>query len=533
MNRTWDGKLTIGRFCFSGVLVCILAGCNFPGDGRDASTPSVSASDLSTSQTTPPATVTSSAPPASTQATSSSQGSTSGVSTSTVLNPNSVDVGSSTTVAPSSTPSSGSAAPSSNSGSFTTVSANSTAQRPSYNTGNGFFVLNGKLYDANGNEFRIRGVNRNHWDNGSAPGIANSGANTVRWGIDFTRAPSDNINLLLTQSIQDHEVPIAGNWAATCDSDVPSLQAIVAIWVAQAAQWTTLNDALIVNVANEWGPSGSTVWRDTYISAIASLRGAGYTGPILIDSGGCGQDDSDLVQYSQAVFNSDPERNVIFSEHLYGNTNDYSASIQSVAKGNPTVITLNSNSATHPLVPSYNGTGNSWSGISAYQISGVLGMTQLNGTQPAPTNVGGTPGAWTITLSVDSTNWPDYTGGGTVLDYTGNYALKIGRLAQLSQTTGAVYLVGEFGPGKNIGPSPTMVTPAEIITAAEANGIGWLPWAWDSNNLANCQADNNSFSMTYNCGIYTQASDLTDYGVDVVLNPTYGLKTLATPASSL
>ena len=34
------------------------------------------------------------------------------------------------------------------------------ATRPSYNTGTGFFVLNGKLYDANGKEVRIlkRGV---------------------------------------------------------------------------------------------------------------------------------------------------------------------------------------------------------------------------------------------------------------------------------------------------------------------------------------------------------------------------------------
>ncbi len=534
MMRTWDGNLAIGRFCFSGVLLCILAGCNFPGDGRDTSLQSVSASDQSAS-------VVSSAPATSSQPSTKSQGSTSVVSTSTVLNPNSVATGSSTpaassspTATASSTASSGStAATSSNSGSVTTVSANSTAQRPAYNTGNGFFVLNGKLYDANGNEFRIRGVNRTHWDSNSAQGIANSGANTVRWGIDFTRDASDNVSLIQTQSIQNHEVAIPGNWGGTCASDTASIQAIVATWVAQAPQWTTLNSSLIINVANEWGPPGSTVWRDTYISAIASLRSAGYTGPILIDSGGCGQDDSDLVQYSQAVFNSDPERNVIFSEHLYGDTNDFSAPIQSIAKGNPTVITLNSNSPTHPLVPWYSGTGNTYSGINAYQLSGVQGMTQINGMQPAPTNVGGSPGAWTITLSVDSTNWPDYTGGGTVVDYNGNYQLKIGRLDALSKTTGAVYIVGEFGPGRNIGPSPTMVTPAEIITSAEAHGIGWLPWAWDNNNLAGCQSDNNWFSMTINCGVYTQPSDLTIYGANVVLNPTYGLTALAKYATSL
>ncbi len=270
------------------------------------------------------------------------------------------------------------------------------------------------------------------------------------------------------------------------------------------------------------------MWRDSYISAVAALRQAGYSGPILIDSGGCGQDDADLLQYSGAVFDSDPQRNLIFAIHLYGTANDHSASIQSIRKGNPTVITLASNAPTHPFAPGFNGSNNSWSGISAYQISGVQGMTQINGAQPAPTNVGGVPGAWTITLAVDSTNWGNYTGGGTVLDYNGNYALRIARLAALSQQTGAAYVVAEFGPGNNIGPSPTTVTPAEIITAAETNGIGWMPWAWDDNNLANGASNNAWFSMTYaGPGIYNQRSDLTNYGQDMVLNPSYGLSILA------
>ncbi|HWG75444.1 MAG TPA: cellulase family glycosylhydrolase [Steroidobacteraceae bacterium] len=413
-----------------------------------------------------------------------------------------------------------------------TAGGSSTAARPSYNTGSGFFVLNGKLYDANGNEFRIRGVNRVHWDSNSAAGIAKSGANTVRWDIDFTRPASSNVSLLQTQSIQYGNVPIAGNWTATCASDTGSLQAIVSTWVSQAAQWTTLNPYLIVNVANEWGPANSSVWRDAYISAISRLRGAGYTGPILVDAGGCGQDESDLTQYAQAVFQSDPERNIIFAEHLYGNVNDYSASILSVQKGNPTVITLGSNSPKHPLVPGYNGSGNSYSGISAYSISGARGMTQLNGEQPAPTNVGGTPGAWTVTLNVDSTNWPDYTGGGTIVDYTGNYALRIARMAAMEQSTGAVFIVGEFGPGENIGPSPTMATPSEIIQAAEAHGIGWLPWAWDDNDQSGGASDNNWFSMTYaGPGVYNSSSDLTNFGQDVVLNSTYGITKLAKPAT--
>jgi hypothetical protein len=280
------------------------------------------------------------------------------------------------------------------------------------------------------------------------------------------------------------------------------------------------------------GSSDSTVWRDSYLSAISSLRTAGYSGPILIESGGCGQDDADLVQYPQAVFASDPQRNVMFALHLYGSANNYDASISSIQKGNPTVITLVSNSPTHPFAPNFTGSNNSYSGISDYQISGVQGMTQINGEQPSTANVGGVPGAWTVTLSADSSSWGNYTGGGTLVDYNGNYALRIARLATLSQTTGAVYIVGEFGPGNNIGPSPTMVTPAQIITAAEANGIGWIPWAWDDNDLADGASDNSWFSMTQTgLGIYNTASDPTVYGQDVVLNPTYGITALAKPAS--
>jgi hypothetical protein len=288
---------------------------------------------------------------------------------------------------------------------------------------------------------------------------------------------------------------------------------------------------MIINIANEWGPAHSSAWRDAYIGAVGQLRQAGYLGPILIDSGGCGQDDADLLEYSQAVFDSDPERNLIFSIHLYTSANDHSAAIRSIRAGNPTVITLASAASTHPFAPSYNGSNNNYSGISAYQISGVQGMSQINGAQSAPPNVGGVPGAWTLTLSVDSSAWGPYRGGGTVLDYNGNYALRLARFAALSQASGAVYIVGEFGPGRNIGPSPTTVTPAEIISAAEANGIGWLPWAWDDNDLPGCKADDNWFSLTYNCGAYAQPSDLTAYGQDVVLNPVYGITALARRAS--
>ena len=319
--------------------------------------------------------------------------------------------------------------------------------RPSYNTGNGFFIYEGKLYDANGNEFRIRGVDRNHYDSDSQAGIAKSGANTVRVFVEtnYGASVADLVNIMQTQHIAEKEVPIptasvtTGGTLTSCNTSASVLDAVVANWVATASQWKTLDKYTILNIANEWGPTNSTAWRDAYTNAIASLRAAGYRGTLLIDTGGCGQDPQDLLNYASAVFNSDPQKNVMFAFHFYGLASGYSTT------------------------------------------------AQMN----------------------------------TIFS----------ELAALSASQGIVVAITEFGPGRDIGPSPTMVTPLQVIAAAEANQLGWAAWAWDDNDLSDCMSNNSWFSMTYNCGQYTQPSDLTDYGQQVVLDPTYGLSVLAKPAS--
>lgn len=303
-----------------------------------------------------------------------------------------------------------------------------TVSRPSYNTGNGFFVLNGKLYDANGKQFVIRGVNKLHWD-ANTPGIPNTNANAVRYDIDFSQPTSTNL-ALVQQSIDAHMVPIPCNWAVGSCPDESQLPTVVNTWIAQAAAWKTIDRYMILNIANELGGGNSTAWRDAYITAIGRLRNAGYLCTICVDAGGCGQDNDDLANYAQAVFDSDPQKNVIFSQHIYGN----------------------------------------W-------------------------GTGGNP-SWAIDLD------------------TG-----LNRLA----ATGLCFIVGEFGPGRNIGPSPTLLTPGQIITAADARGFGWLAWAWDDPPSS---TDDNWFALSKN-GYYNSSADLTTFGRDVVENTTYGLKARA------
>jgi mannan endo-1,4-beta-mannosidase len=320
--------------------------------------------------------------------------------------------------------------------------------RPSYNTGNGFFVLNGKLYDANGNEFRMRGVNRTHYDSNSSAGIAKSGANAVRMGMYHESVGAATYIRILKQHISTKVVPIVAMFyfpddtSTSCNNSTTEFQAGVAWWVANAAAFAPLSKYLIVNIANEWGPANSAVWRDAYVSAIARLRAAGYLNTILVDTGGCGQDVNDLLNHASAVFNSDPQKNVMFAFHFYG-----------LGEGPP--------------------------------YSTVAQMNTI-----------------------------------------------FSELATLGASQGMAFAITEFGPGRAIGPSPTNVTPGQVIIAAEANHLGWLAWAWDDNNLAGAASNDSSFSMTYaGPGIYDTPADLTIYGKDVVLNPTYGITALAKRAS--
>jgi hypothetical protein len=338
------------------------------------------------------------------------------------------------------------------------VGATNRAARPSYNTGSGFFTANGQLYDPNGNAFRIRGVNQTHFDQNAGPGMLKAQVNTVRYGFwTLNTAPATpnaatyesgaytqhvaNGQLVIIGAF--YSIPADGSSQLSGNTNPTILSDVVGWWVANEATFAPIMDRMAINIANEWGPANSTVWRDSYISAIARLRAAGYTCPLVIDGGGWGQDPYDFLNYGQAVFDSDPQKNVIFSLHIYGAFYD---SVSGAAQ------TYNSQNDLQPITNS---------------------------------------------------------------------------LAAL----GLPIIYGEFGPGRSIGPSPSLIAPARVIQAAEGANFGWMPWAWDDNNLASCGSNNTWFDMTFSCGIYTAPTSLTWYGLDMTLNPAYGWDALASPAS--
>ncbi|MBN2577106.1 MAG: cellulase family glycosylhydrolase, partial [Deltaproteobacteria bacterium] len=78
-------------------------------------------------------------------------------------------------------------------------------------------------------------------------------------------------------------------------------------------KWTLLN---IANEAGDNNVSNST-FQSTYTSALATLRDAGITVPIVIDGTGWGQNVEQLLAVGPALLAADPHKNVIFSWHEY------------------------------------------------------------------------------------------------------------------------------------------------------------------------------------------------------------------------
>jgi len=218
--------------------------------------------------------------------------------------------------------------------------ANAQVARPTSNTGTGFFISDGKLYDAGGSEFIPVGVNTAvFWQSEamgmkSFPDIKKSGANCVRiisvtnnsangwsWQSNFTKQKA-----CVKASVDNKLIPILEFHDVTCgtgyetDAEGKNLKKCVDYWCSPnlVALCKEYEKFLIVNVPNEWGPTNS-VYRDSYKKAITAMRAAGIKNTILIDAGGCGQDPTTLINYGQELLDFDPEKNILFAIHFYGN----------------------------------------------------------------------------------------------------------------------------------------------------------------------------------------------------------------------
>jgi hypothetical protein len=211
--------------------------------------------------------------------------------------------------------------------------------RPSWNTGDGFFVKNGRLYDRDGYEFIPKGFNGNHADeswatcSGGNCGLENTGANALRWfdisfgsGTNIEQSTIDVTNMLNANHMVSMPVCAyteAGDTTNTNNTTLlVRLTACVDKWVNPtfASFYQSQERRTLINLANEWGWPCDENFRTAYRNQITRMRNAGYKAPLVIDIASDGYDlncPGGGAAFLQSLQDFDPQHNLVFSYHLY------------------------------------------------------------------------------------------------------------------------------------------------------------------------------------------------------------------------
>lgn len=283
------------------------------------------------------------------------------------------------------------------------------------------------------------------------------------------------------------------------------------VWVDQVANWQPYERWMILNVLNEWGASANTY--------TASISGTTMTVPSSSASVYLGQkiNGSGVTPCTVVAFLTGTGANGTY-------TVDVS---QTAASTTMTDVTWRDTCITM---------------IGMLRTAGYLGTIVFDA--PGSGQDAGTQGrAWTIINHAAAILAADPQANIKIeLHAYGSY--QAGALAATAQAmaTAAVannipYSIGEFGPANENAASGSITTAQtlETISVAYACGLGWKDWAWDDPvtasqttgqiYYADCFQANSNFYSTLD------PTQLTTKGQQVLLDPVYGLATLAVPAT--
>ncbi|WP_245625051.1 glycoside hydrolase family 5 protein [Paenibacillus stellifer] len=216
----------------------------------------------------------------------------------------------------------------------------------------GFYVSGTKLIGSNGSPFVMRGVNHAHnWYKDqlstALSAIAKTGANTVRivlsdgkkWSLDDVNTVKNIISLCE----QNKLIAILEVHDATGSDSYSDLDDAVNYWISIKSALIGKEDRVIINIANEWyGTWDGSGWANGYKQAIPKLRNAGLNHTLIVDSAGWGQYPASIINYGTEVFNADPQKNTMFSIHMYeyagGNATTVKSNIDGVLNKNLALI---------------------------------------------------------------------------------------------------------------------------------------------------------------------------------------------------
>lgn len=215
--------------------------------------------------------------------------------------------------------------------------------------GQGFQVNGTKLYDANGKEFVMRGVNYPHaWYQdkyqSAIPAMASKGFNCVRIvlsdGEKWTKTSLQEINTLVDYCKQYKMIAILEVHDATGSDDVNMLNNTVNYWKEMKSALVGNEKYVIVNIANEWYGTwdDGSAWKNGYVSAIKSLRNEGIANTLMVDCAGWGQYPKVIFDYGNEVAKADSLGNTMFAIHMYeyagGNADTVKSNISNVLNEN-------------------------------------------------------------------------------------------------------------------------------------------------------------------------------------------------------
>ncbi|MFY1632884.1 cellulase family glycosylhydrolase [Solwaraspora sp. WMMB335] len=195
----------------------------------------------------------------------------------------------------------------------------------------GLRISGGRLVEANGTPFIMRGVNHAHtWftnETSSFANIKSLGANAVRVvlsnGVRWTRNDANDVRNVISLCkanrlicvLEVHDTTGYGEEGAAA-----TLASAADYWISLASVLRGEENYVIINIGNEpFGNSGYQNWTSHTTSAVQRLRDAGFEHTIMVDAPNWGQDWTFTMRdNAQSVWNADPARNLVFSIHMYG-----------------------------------------------------------------------------------------------------------------------------------------------------------------------------------------------------------------------
>ncbi|KAJ3411032.1 hypothetical protein HDV05_002897 [Chytridiales sp. JEL 0842] len=190
-----------------------------------------------------------------------------------------------------------------------------------------FYPRDGQIYDANDNLFVMRGINHPFsWyrfrSNTAFKDIKSTNSNALRIVLQTTddaSAVAEAIRLArenkLVAIVENHDGTGYGEKGGS-----KSLSEIVDWWIRVKSAMDGTEEYVILNIANEpIGNNNFLQWTDATKNAILKLRKAGFRHMLMIDGPNWGQDWSFTMRDNAvSVFETDPDRNLVFSVHMYG-----------------------------------------------------------------------------------------------------------------------------------------------------------------------------------------------------------------------